>query len=206
MTAHYASLPQSAFFVCCHSFITMQSFCCGGKRNQGESPQPRWERGHSLPLCVPVPADSGGISFPCNHCFPVISAQQQKLTSWQEISMNGCACAALLGMDSNRLKCSKLMTCVLSACAMDYLHSWCSSCVHSTSGGPPQVTDAHRFTAQTQPASTAPRIAGGCRSSDTLPAMLCNSVSGKPHKDISRAPGGTCEGAYRLWKRCLKRP
>ena len=51
--------------------------------------------------------------------------------------MNSCACAAALGMDSNCLKCSKFMTCMLSACATDYLSSWCFSCVYSTSGGPP---------------------------------------------------------------------
>lgn len=51
--------------------------------------------------------------------------------------MNSCACAAALGMGSNHLKCSKFMTCMFSACTMDYLPSWCSSCVCSTSGGPP---------------------------------------------------------------------
>lgn len=84
--------------------------------------------------------------------------------------------------------------CMISACATDCLHSWCSSCVHTHLEDHLQVAIARRFTAHTQPASTAQHKAGGCWSSGTLPAMLCSHVSGKPHKDISRVPGGTCEG------------
>lgn len=128
LSQHFLSaLPQF------HNHAELLLLREGGPREKAHSPG---ERDDIAFLSVPVLADSGGISFPCNHCFPIIPVQC-KLTSWQEISMNGCACNAALGMDSNRLKCSKIMTCMLSACATDYLHSWYSSCIHSTSGRPP---------------------------------------------------------------------
>lgn len=196
-------LSLSQHFLCAVTVSqSRRAFAEEGRETQGESPEHRWDRDIERHLCVPVPADSAGISLPCNHCFSISSEQQHKLTSWQKICMNACACAAALGMDSNRLKYSKLMTWMLSVFSRTTYRAGAPAVSAAHLEEHPQVPVALGFTAHTQPAGTA----GGCQSSGSLPAMLGKSVGGKPHKEISRVPASTREGAYRLWKRCSKWP